>query len=320
VTLAGLTVIGLATPSLAQPAAPDVCAILANRLQPDVLLQGTMSQQFSQIQQLVQDQKYQDFGSASASSSSFNLGFSIPDIVDLAIGDGQHSTSSNWASRRSLFLSMNFQQTSSEFKSSTYLSQTSVAAIHEIVQCTQTIANSKANGVFVVLDQVSPNRDSFAVKLTYRTDGDPNNWALTQFSVQPPDSKFNCSGFERASYDNKIRLEALTREIGCSKDPNAHLTLVVDTTQGGGAAIPLDSIDEEIQKLREDTTSQIADLSGRINKAMTDDICCALRLRRATPARTGVRDFGKKDCVSAAVERLPAAFAGIIEAPKALPP
>jgi hypothetical protein len=167
---------------------------------------------------------------------------------------------------------LNFQQTSSLFKNSTYLSQTSVAAIHEIVQCAQTIANSKANGVFVVLDQVSPNRDSFAVKIAYRTDGNPNDWAVTQFNVQPPDPKFSCNGYEKASNSNPIKLQALTREIGCSKSPDKHLTLVVDTTQGGGVSIPLDSVHEEIQTLRSDVDSRIQGLVARLRKAESDAV------------------------------------------------
>src|SRR6185312_5756385 len=149
-------------------------------------------------------------------------------------------------------------------------SQTSVAAVHEISECAQAIANSRANGVFVVLDRVSPNRDSLAVKLTYRTAGDPSNWALTEFHVQPTDPHFKCDGFELASEKNKIKLQALTKEIGCSKSPAAHLTLVIATTQGGGVSIPLDSVDEQLQKLRDDMDAKIAGLSMRLDKAIGD--------------------------------------------------
>src|SRR3984893_7439369 len=88
----------------------SVCAILANHLQPDVLQQGSSAQLFTQLQQLVSDQRYADWNNASSSSSSFSGSLSIPDEVDAAIGDSQTSNASSWGSRRSQFLSMNFQQ------------------------------------------------------------------------------------------------------------------------------------------------------------------------------------------------------------------
>jgi hypothetical protein len=74
----------------------EICRILARNLQPDVLQQGSSEQQFSQLKQLVGDQRYDDWGKASSSSNSFSGKFSIPDEVDSAIGDDQHSNESNW--------------------------------------------------------------------------------------------------------------------------------------------------------------------------------------------------------------------------------
>jgi hypothetical protein len=58
--------------------------------------------------------------------------------------------------------------------------------------------------------------------------------------------------------NNPIKLEAMTRAIGCTKSANQHLQLVVDTTEGGGTSIPLDSSDEQIKKLREEMQAQAA--------------------------------------------------------------
>jgi hypothetical protein len=232
-----------------------------------VLQQGSSTQLFTQLQQLVSDQRYADWNSASSSSSSFSGSFSIPDEVDAAIGDGQKSNASSWGSRRSQFLSMNFQQTSSLYKNSNFLSQISVAALHEITQCAITIAGLNGKNFVAMLDRINDDRKSFAVQLTYKTGGNPN-WSLTQFSVQPPDLGFSCTdGFEKASREHPIKLNELTQGINCSKSPNASLILVVDTTAGAAPAIALTSINEELQKLRDDMASQIQGLSAQVQIA-----------------------------------------------------
>jgi hypothetical protein len=242
----------------------DTCAILANRFQPDVLRQGSMTQLFSQLQQLVNDQRYADWNNASSSSNAFNFGFSIPTELDAAIGDNQTSNSTNWGLRRSQFLSMNFQQTGSLFRTSTFLSQMSVGALNAITQCATTIAGLKASGFVAMLDKINDDRKSFAVKLTYKTGGNPD-WSLTQFNVQPSDPGFNCiDGFEKASMEHPIKLNQLTQEINCAKSPNSSLTLVIQTTAGAADAIGLTSLNEEIQRLRDDMTAQIQSQAAQI--------------------------------------------------------
>ena len=229
-----------------------VCEILANHLQPDVLQQGSSSQLFAQLQQLVSDQRYADWGSASSSSRSFNGSFSIPQEVDLAIGDGQSSNSSNWGSRRSQFLSMNYQQVSTSFSSSSRLSEISTAALHQISECAIQIAALNANGFVALLDHINDQRTAFAVRMTYKTGGNPN-WSLTQFSAQPHDAGFSCAdGFEKASTAHPIKLNELSQIINCSKSPDASLILAVSTTAGAAQSIALTSVDEEVQKLRDD--------------------------------------------------------------------
>ncbi len=229
------------------------------------------------------DTRYADYASASSSSNNFNSTFSIPAEVDIALGDNQKSDASNWSRRRSDFLSKNYQETSLSFRNSLFLSQISVAAMRVIADCGQKMANAKANGVFIALDQISPNRDSFSVQMAFKTGGNPN-WALTQFSVRPSDPGFNCNGgYEHASRDKPIKLDAMTAVINCSKSANRHLILAVDTTEGGGVAIQLDSIDEQIKKLRDDMTSQLQVLNSTISALSTFELTAPVRVTEGPP-------------------------------------
>jgi hypothetical protein len=159
---------------------------------------------------------------------------------------------------------MNFQQTSALYRNVNSLKQISVAAVREIAQCATTIAALNANGFVAMLDRINDDRRSFAIRLTYKTGGNPN-WSLTQFNVQPPDPGFSCiDGYEKASNANPIKLNELTQEINCSKSPDSSLTFVVATTAGAAPAISLTSFNEEIQKLRDDLAAQIQGLSARI--------------------------------------------------------
>src|ERR1700722_18052850 len=257
----------------------SVCAILANRVQPDVLQQGPSSQLFMQFQQLVSDQKYAEWGSASSSSGSFNGTLSVPQYVDLAIGDNQSSDASNWGRRRSQFLSMNYQEVSSSFKSSSRLTRMSQAALHEISHCAIQIASLNANGFVALLDLTNDERTAFAVSLTYKTGGNPN-WSLTQFSAQPHDPGFTCiGGLEKASIERPIKLDALSQIINCSKTGNKSLILAVATTAGAAKPIALYSVDEEIQKLREDVTSQIQSLNIQVQKVAPSESVSAFALK-----------------------------------------
>ena len=114
--------------------------------------------------------------------------------------------------------------------------------------------------------------DSFAIQLAYRTDGNPTDWSLTDFHVSPDDPKFKCNGFEKASDGNKILLGTLRKEIGCSKSSNAHLTLVINTSAGGGVAIPLTSVDEKLQKLRDDMDAKIATIQTTFKNSISSSL------------------------------------------------
>jgi hypothetical protein len=262
----------------------ETCEILARNLKPDLLLQGSSSEKFSQLQQLVKDNRFDDWGNVSTSSSSSSLGFSIPEEVDLAIDDNQHSDSANWGSRRSQFLSMNFQQTGASFRNSTRLDKTSVSVVHEIVDCATKIADTNSLGFVAILEKITDDRRSFAVKLAFKTGGNPN-WALKGFDVRPHDPDFNCTGgWEKAARAHPIKLDELTQEIVCSKNSNASLLLAVNTTAGAAPAIQLTSVREEVKALREEMNQKYEGLRAATSQQIqalqkrTDDQIKAVEL------------------------------------------
>lgn len=250
IAMATFLAVGTAGSGSALAQDQSVCLTLARQLRPDVLHQASDWSRFEQIQQLLKDEFYDDWNRASSSSSQLNGSLSIPGIVDAAIGDGGKSDSSSWQKRRSDFLSMNFEDTREQFRKENLVSKISVAAIKEISDCAQKLAD--AYGAFVMLDTVSSNFDAFTIKLAYRTGGKVGDWKLTSlYSVGPEDPLFNCKGFEQAKDGNEIQLETMTKTIGCTKSPDKHLTVVVNTTQGGGTTFTLNDSVEAMQAFEE---------------------------------------------------------------------
>jgi len=239
----------------------DACLTLAQNLKPDVLIQGSSFEQFSQLQQLLANSTFASWGNAS--SSALSGGFDIPGEVDAFLHT--KSDSSNWGANRSQFLSMNAQSAFSAGGGSTVINQMSVAALKVIADCAVNIADR--NGFSATLTTVSTNRDSFTVLLRNSTKGTPG-WELTQFSAQPPDPLFKCNdSFEQVSLVHPKKLGTQTQLITCSKDPEKHFLLGIQTSAGAAqAAFTLTSVHEEIQKLRDDTTAQIQDLASKLDK------------------------------------------------------
>jgi hypothetical protein len=239
----------------------DACLTFVQNLKPDVLIQGSSLQQFSQLQQLVGNSEFESFGAAS--SSSLNGGLDIPGEVDAILGT--KSDASNWGTTRKEFLSMNASVAFSNSATSLSISQLSAAALKVVDDCAKLSADR--NGFSATLKTVSVNRDSFAVLLTNSTNGTPN-WKLTQFSAQPPDALFKCNdGFEEASLIHPKAIGTQTQLINCRKDPTKHFTLGIQTSAGAApAAFTLISVDESIQQLRDDMTNQIQSLASRLDK------------------------------------------------------
>ena len=239
----------------------SVCLTLAQNLKPDMLIQGSRFDQFSQLQQLVASSTFASW--ANASNSSLSGGLDIPGEVDAFLNTT--SNASNWGVNRSQFLSMNSQLAFASGSNDTRISQVSVAALRIISECARDYADQ--NGFSATLKTVSVNRDSFAVLLTNSTSGTPD-WTLTQFSAQPPDPRFQCDNdFQLASLAHPKPIRTQTLLINCSKDPEKHFTLGIQTSAGAARdAFTLTSVHEEIQKLREDTAAQIQDLATKLDK------------------------------------------------------
>jgi hypothetical protein len=295
-TIAAIVVFGALISSNAKAA--DVCEILARNLHQDVLTQGTLSEQFLQLRQLVSDNQYSEWSNASASSHTFNGSLSIPDEVDAAIGDGQTSSQSNWHERRVRFLGMNFQDTNSIYRASSHISLTNVAALQTISNCASQLAEKE--GVFTQLVNVSPNRDSVILKIWRRTSGEAN-WKLATLSVQPSqDANFACDNdWQNASLSNQRPLLQQAVVIGCHKNPEKHLLLAIQTTAGPGGSFDLDSVHEEIRKLQEDMDSRVAQLQSQIS-AVSSGLDKEIRERAAavlalSTSLTGVVVFVHED-------------------------
>jgi hypothetical protein len=238
-----------------------VCQTLAQNLKPDVLIQGSNFQKFSQLQQMVANSTFSSFGNAQ--SAGLNAGIDIVGEVDAFLGTT--SNSSNWGTNRSSFLSLNAQSDFAAGSKNSVISQLSVSALKIVADCAKAIADQ--NGFSATLTTVSDNRDSFSVLLTNSTHGNPS-WSLTQFSAQPPDSAFKCNDdLQRASLARPIAIKTQTQLITCTKDPDKSFTLGIQTTAGAAAnAFTLTSVHEEIQKLRDDTAAQIQDLANKLDK------------------------------------------------------
>jgi hypothetical protein len=238
----------------------SVCEILARNLTPDIILQGSNSERFFQLKKLLSDNTYDNYGSASSSSID---GTALSAYVDIFLKT--NSNTSNWHDHREQFLSMSYETAFSSDTSSLQIRRFNTAALREIRKCQEVYANE--TGFSATLTDVSDPRNSFAVLLTYRTTG-ILNWKLTNFSPQPPDSSFHCdNGYERASLARPIILTTSSVLITCSKSPDAHFLLGVQTTAGPAKkSFTLESVHEEIQQIREETAAKIQALTDRIDK------------------------------------------------------
>jgi hypothetical protein len=237
-----------------------VCEILARNLKPDTLLQGSNSERFNQVKRLLSDNTYEEFKNASSSSLDGTL---LSEYVDIFLKTSSNDNS--WKLHREQFLNMSSETAFASDANSLQISRINTAALREIVKCQEAYANQK--GFSATLVTVSDRRDSFAVLITNRTGGDPN-WKLTSFSPKPEDTKFQCNnGYEHASVVKPMKLTTNSVLITCSKSPETHVLLGVQTTAGPAeSAFTLDSVHEEIKQIMEDTAAKIQALTDRLDK------------------------------------------------------
>jgi len=131
-------VIALASTSHAQ----TTCDIMAANMRQDILLQGTVTEQFRQHQAAVCTQNNSTY--TSAKSNKFDLTVNVPDYVDGVLGTS--SNESNWQTNFSKFCSLDAATASSKASTSTYLQTASQNAYNAIVSCVQTLAQQR--GIF----------------------------------------------------------------------------------------------------------------------------------------------------------------------------
>jgi hypothetical protein len=268
--------------------AQDACETLASNLHQDTVTQGASLEQFAQFKALVSSNDYKEWSNASSESHTFNGTLSIPDEVDIALGDGKKSDESSWEARRQEFLRRDYSETSSSYRSSSHVSQTNVAAIRAIADCAEHLANRE--GVFTQLVSVSPDQTAFAIKLWRNTSGGAD-WKLKNLSPQPIDgADFGCdNGWEKASNEDQLDLEEQGVLIECHKNPNKHIIVTVQTTAGPGGSFDFDSNDEKIKKLQLEFSTQIQQLSAQAQQQQA-------QISTITNGITSTLTFSGKDC------------------------
>ncbi len=238
----------------------NVCQILASRLTPDTLVQGSSYEQFSQLQNLVSSSTFASYGNASSTSIDGTL---ISDEVDAFLKT--HSSDASWGLNRSAFLSMNFQQAVASGASSITVSHWSVDALKEIDNCNTTLALEQ--GFSATLKSVSPNRDAFAVEL--RNTGLGNtHYTLTQFKATPFDPMFKCNdNMQNVTLAKGMPLTTNTQNVSCSKDPAKHLLISIQSTAGAAPTVfNIESADEEIKNLKADSQAKFDALTNRVDQ------------------------------------------------------
>ena len=191
-----------------------------------------------------------------ASDTKLDANVSVPDYVDAILHT--HSTVSNWAENRENFLRLDYSQVATSASANSTISKTSEGIVRSIVDCAKIVADQQ--GFFVTLLNVSPNRDALNILFRKNSHGD-SVWKLRGLRVDPPDASFHCDeNYQLASSASPKVMQAAHVVIGCTKNPNMHLTLHVNTDQGPGegpdhGSFALTSTHEEIGALKDQVTS-----------------------------------------------------------------
>jgi hypothetical protein len=229
----------------AQAQAADICsAILANGTY-DKSETYTTNANFNLVYNTLckgSVETYQD-----ATSSSGNLGVSIIDVLDAAIGGSTNST--NYSQRKSQFCSLNFSSVSSN---STVLTKVQVAS--RIIASAWESCVLRATG-FVSWVTVSKNLDAFTISM--RNNGPLGVFQVYQIS-HPNVSGIVCDGnAQNATRDNPIAFQTREVNIGCTKPTTETIQISMDTSAGNlspvdlpGTVAVLDDLQTQIKALQ----------------------------------------------------------------------
>lgn len=141
--------------------AQEVCGRLADNIRLDRIIQGDIETRFNEFQNIIRDQRYSEFTSASQSRLDANM--SISGYVDGVLG--RQSDSSTWGANRQDFLNRRWAVGSFSRDSVSMIERTSESAVRAVVDCARVSAERARQGFFGVLASVSDRRDQFTIQL-----------------------------------------------------------------------------------------------------------------------------------------------------------
>lgn len=222
---------------------PATCDILAKNIRQDVLLQGSVADQFSAHQANLCDIQNSDWSTAKA--KSFNGSLLVPDYVDLVVGT--KSSEQNWSQNFKLFCSLEQGAAVSNQRISNEIRKASDVAYAKVVDCVQTLAEQ--NGIYGILT-VSDRRDSFTIQVQHKTSGS-SRWEIRGVNAAPYSQRFECQEqLHKTSLDAPRVIDTASFQIVCEKDPKTSLLVTVNTSQGPLPTYRVSSFDDELESLK----------------------------------------------------------------------
>jgi hypothetical protein len=233
--------------AIAQQTDPNVCAVLAGKVTPDISSQFTSYDRFALFQQLIHDQRFSSFDTAN--STTLDAGLSVVGYVDAFLGTT--SNASAWSQNWQNFLQATYSQASVSFNQSSFTSTWSPDLITAIANC---------NNFYGILTSITPGHDGFSIKVH-----GIGQWSLTGVAVTPPDPSFACAGDEKASSAQPISF-INDHILQCKKDPNITLSVAIHDSQQDVGPFSVLSVADD---LRREQTSQLQQLQSTISLLQT---------------------------------------------------
>ncbi|CAN7598700.1 hypothetical protein LJR234_004631 [Mesorhizobium amorphae] len=246
----GLLIFCFAEQTAAQSALSNACTVLAGRITPDVTSQTSLDKRYSFFQQIVSQDTFRSFDTAKA--STLDIGISVLSYVDATLGTT--SDASTWETNWTKFKSSTLAESNTAFSTSFLDQHWNVDVVKAI------LANCPGAPFFGVLTDVTDGNDAFTI-LLHGT----GQWQLSQISIRPKDSEFECDGAETASV---AAPKEFTNEIflTCSKSPDKTALITIRSTQGSAGPFKIKSseqtISDNVSALRASTEGLQAKLNA----------------------------------------------------------
>ncbi len=226
--------------------AQPVCERLADRLQPDRLLQGSTESRFEALQSIVRDDQYAAWSTARDKRLDINL--TVPRYMSGVLNERVEED--NWCDQRRKFLDLRWSEVAANRNAVLVVEQTSVAAARTVVDCARVFAERDRQGFFGVLASVSDRRDQFTIRLErIQRQGDPQTWGIR--SIGPQQAGLRCDDdWHRASPTQPRTYAGLTLFLNCTKDENRAMDVTVVTSVGDAGPFRLASLGDELAEMR----------------------------------------------------------------------